>query len=279
MLEFYLLLVPLFRAHGALLYATEGQNVTLPCFYASNVNHLVWYKQVPGEQPRIISYFYKHLPKHNGFHNHFKNNKRFSVHSGEGFYHLNISNVLDWDSAMYYCGKTNVAFTEFDNGTYLVLKERRGSFLQQPASASVEPGGSVNLTCTVHAGSSDTDHSVYWFRKDSANSHLGTLYIHTGSSSQRAQPPESPAQSCVYSLSKRNVSLSDAGTYYCAVASCGQILFGKGTRLNVGENQGVPVLMLCVAAALLVSVILNIILISIHCKTARRKYHHSGACK
>ncbi|KAF3836875.1 hypothetical protein F7725_004339 [Dissostichus mawsoni] len=65
---------------------------------------------------------------------------------------------------------------------------------------------------------------------------MGTMYIHTNGSSQCVQSlgSEFPAWSCVHSLSKQNVSLSDAGTYYCAVALCGEIIFGKGTRLEVG---------------------------------------------
>ncbi|KAK9524538.1 hypothetical protein VZT92_016921 [Zoarces viviparus] len=279
MFKLYVLLVPVFGAYGALLYTKLGHNVTLPCFDVSNSNNLGWYKQVAGEQPQIITSFYKHSPDSNIFYNQFKDNKRFSVHTAAGFYHLNISNVQDSDSAMYYCGHVSVAVTQFENGTFLVLKESsRRSFLRQPASDSVKPGGSVTLNCTVHAGTSDTEHSVYWFKKeDSRNSHLGIMYIHTHISSQCVQSLEPPAQSCVYSLSKTNVSRSDAGTYYCAVASCGEILFGSGTRLEVGEQQGdiFPLLMKCSVAALLVSGVLNIILIGIFCKMSRRKYLHS----
>ncbi|KAJ8337707.1 hypothetical protein SKAU_G00366730 [Synaphobranchus kaupii] len=39
-------------------------------------------------------------------------------------------------------------------------------------------------------------------------------------------------KSCVYNFPKRNLSLSDAGTYYCAVATCGEILFGNRTKLD-----------------------------------------------
>lgn len=107
---------------GALLYTNFADNVTLPCFYDSGAKNLCWYKQVAGEQPQIISSFYKHLPNSNTFHNQFKDNKRFSVHTGAGFYHLNISNVQDSDSAMYYCGQTSITVTEFDKGTFLILK-------------------------------------------------------------------------------------------------------------------------------------------------------------
>ncbi|KAF3836873.1 hypothetical protein F7725_004337 [Dissostichus mawsoni] len=33
-----------------------------------------------------------------------------------------------------------------------------------------------------------------------------------------------------------NLNLSHAGTYYCAVASCGHILFGDGTKLDLEDE-------------------------------------------
>ncbi|XP_010766495.1 uncharacterized protein [Notothenia coriiceps] len=234
MFKIYVLLVTLFRAYGALLYAEPGQNVTLKCFYTSIDNNLCWYKQ-------------------------------------------------DSDSAIYYCGKISGVVTEFDNGTFLVLKESSLRYLlQQPESDSVKPGGSVTLNCTVHTGTNDTEQSVYWFKKENTTNskHVGTMYIHTNGSSQCVQSlgSEFPAWSCVHSLSKQNVSLSDAGTYYCAVALCGEIIFGKGTRLEVGEKRQdiFPLLVHCVVAALIVSVILNIIVIGILCKVSRRENLPSG---
>ncbi|XP_015217293.1 uncharacterized protein [Lepisosteus oculatus] len=38
-----------------------------------------------------------------------------------------------------------------------------------------------------------------------------------------------PTQSCIYDLPKSNLSHSEAGIYYCAVATCGEIVFGNGT--------------------------------------------------
>ncbi len=43
----------------------------------------------------------------------------------------------------------------------------------------------------------------------------------------------SPTQSCVYSLSQTELTTSDAGIYYCAVATCGKIHLGNGTKLNI----------------------------------------------
>ncbi|KAM6960368.1 uncharacterized protein LKV04_021932 [Tautogolabrus adspersus] len=279
MLKFYVLFVLLHRAEGTLLYAHPGQNVTLSCSFGPSALYLNWYKQFAGEEPQIISSFFKSAS--NRFHNHFKNDKRFSVHTGAEFYNLLISQVQDSDSAMYYCGHTVLATTEFYKGIFLVLKESsHKSYILQPASDSVLPGGSVNLSCAVRTGTCDGEHDVYWFKKDSINSPLGIMYINAHSSSQCGRDPggEPPERRCVYSLSKRNVSVSDAGTYYCAVAHCGDILFGNGTRLEVGrkEDDLSTVLMYCVAAALLVSVILNIILICLLSKMIRRRRLYSG---
>ncbi|XP_078792861.1 uncharacterized protein LOC101165291 [Oryzias latipes] len=39
--------------------------------------------------------------------------------------------------------------------------------------------------------------------------------------------------SCVYELHIKNLTESHAGIYYCAVVSCGHILFGNGTKLDL----------------------------------------------
>uniref|UniRef100_A0A3P9NEW5 Ig-like domain-containing protein n=1 Tax=Poecilia reticulata TaxID=8081 RepID=A0A3P9NEW5_POERE len=253
---------------GDVLYADFGDNVTLHCFYTSSASHLNWYKQVPGEPPQIISTFYKHLPGSNTLHKQFKDNKRLSVYTKEGLYDLKISNIQDSDSALYYCGYTSISVTEFDNGTFLLLKNSScKTVLHQPDSVSAQPGGSVTLNCTMLTGTVNGDHSVYWFRKNSEGSGLGTLYTTTRSGGLCARSPEDgPAvHSCVYSLPKRNVTMSDAGTYHCAAASCGRILFGPGTRLNVGgkKKQLDPALMHGGVVSLAASLILNIILIFI----------------
>ncbi|KAF3836868.1 hypothetical protein F7725_004332 [Dissostichus mawsoni] len=42
---------------------------------------------------------------------------------------------------------------------------------------------------------------------------------------------------CVYNLPMENLNPSHAGTYFCAVASCGHILFGNGTKLDFEGKQ------------------------------------------
>ncbi len=102
--------------------------------------------------------------------------------------------------------------------------------VQGPVSETIQPGGSVTFNCTVHTGTCDGEHSVYWFRHGSRQ---GVLHTH---GDQWKQTPESPSQSCVYHLQKTNLNSSDAGTYYCAVASCGEILFGNGSKLLIEDD-------------------------------------------
>ncbi|XP_064795202.1 uncharacterized protein LOC135515507 [Oncorhynchus masou masou] len=99
---------------------------------------------------------------------------------------------------------------------------------------------------TIHTETCAGEHSVYWFRHGSGESHPeaapGIISTHGDRSDQCEKSPEaaSPTQSCVYNFPKRNLTPSDAGTYYCAVASSGEILFGNGTKLDIQGRTDVP---------------------------------------
>ncbi|KAI3351503.1 hypothetical protein L3Q82_020346, partial [Scortum barcoo] len=103
---------------------------------------------------------------------------------------------------------------------------------QSPETASVQPGGSVTLQCSLLSKNKENrvqcpgEHSVYWFRAGSGGLHPGIIYTHRNSSDEEEE------RSCVYSLSKTIQNSSDTGTYYCAVATCGEILFGEGTTVE-----------------------------------------------
>ncbi|XP_029311208.1 uncharacterized protein LOC115023978 [Cottoperca gobio] len=163
--------------------ASVGDNVTLRCFYDSQVAmHFSWYRQTLG------------------------------------------------DSSTYFCGSSHSNIITFGEGVFLSV-EGTNKIDQGPVSETIQPGGSVTLNCTVHTGSCDEEHSVYWFRQ---GSHQGILHTH-GRRCKHISSTGSPSQSCVYHLQKTNLSSTDAGTYYCAVASCGEVLFGNGSKLFVKE--------------------------------------------
>uniref|UniRef100_A0A8C9X2C5 Ig-like domain-containing protein n=1 Tax=Sander lucioperca TaxID=283035 RepID=A0A8C9X2C5_SANLU len=88
--------------------------------------------------------------------------------------------------------------------------------VHQSASESIQPGGSVTLNCTVHTGTCDGEHSVYWFKK-SEESQPGLIYTHGGRNDQCERKPNTQTHTCLYKLPMKSLNLSHAGTYYCAV--------------------------------------------------------------
>ncbi|XP_013129969.2 uncharacterized protein LOC100690577 [Oreochromis niloticus] len=230
------------RQESGFISANVGDNVTLRCFYEGDVAAMFyWYKQTLGQKPKLISSFYKH--DINGtFNGEFKNNPRFSLDSKNGKNHLTISNIQMSDSATYYCISCYAYKFEFAEGTSIHVKGS-GLNLQtsvhQLSSATVEPGASLTLNCTVHTGTCDEEHSVYWF-KSSEKSHPGLIYTDGGGNNRCERKTNTQTNMCVYSLPIKSLNLSDKGMYYCAVASCGHILFGNGTKLDLEDEVTFP---------------------------------------
>uniref|UniRef100_A0A672IQK2 Ig-like domain-containing protein n=1 Tax=Salarias fasciatus TaxID=181472 RepID=A0A672IQK2_SALFA len=46
-----------------------------------------------------------------------------------------------------------------------------------------------------------------------------------------------PGESVCFNNFFKKVSVSDAGTYYCAVAACGEVMFGNGAKLDMRESK------------------------------------------
>ncbi|XP_030635041.1 signal-regulatory protein beta-2-like [Chanos chanos] len=186
-----------------------------------------WYKQSVGQKPIpiVASLYYSIQTFHSGF------TRRFNVSRDHNSFDLHIFRAEPSDSGTYYCVVTFNFKTLFGDGTVLIVdgaKSSDNAIQQLPISTFLQTGENVNLQCTVPAEICAGEHSVYWFRQGSGESHPGIIYTHGNRSDQCEKRSEagSPTQSCVYHLSS-----SDAGTYYCAVATCGQILYGNGTQL------------------------------------------------
>ncbi|XP_026185324.1 immunoglobulin kappa light chain-like isoform X3 [Mastacembelus armatus] len=211
-----------------------GQDVTLECSCADSVAVMFyWYKQTPGQKPQCVSKFYKH-EKNGVLMDEFQNNIRFELETNDEKNHLKISNVQSSDSGTYYCVSGYAYVYEFLEN--IIVNVESSDFnvqaqVHQSASESIQPGGSVTLDCTVHTGTCDGEHKVYWF-KHSGQAHPGLIYTHGGSNDQCERKPETQTHSCVYNLPMNSLNVSDAGTYYCAVVSCGHVLFGNGTELD-----------------------------------------------
>ncbi|XP_067380255.1 uncharacterized protein [Channa argus] len=229
-----------------------GETITLQCFYDSSVvARYYWYKQTLGQKPRLISSYYVYDKKCT-FYDEFQNNPRFTLDTEIGKNHLIIGNVSFSDSAIYFCASSfSITFT-FGEGTVVSVKGSGSNIpalVHQSVSGTLQAGGSVTLNCTVHTGTSDGEHSVYWF-KDAEESLPSIIYTHGNSSNQCKSTNNSKIHICAYNLLMKSVNHSHTGTYHCAVALCGHILFGNGTQLNFWHKEHPSVLLHFLSGAL-----------------------------
>ncbi|XP_018598088.2 uncharacterized protein LOC108928584 [Scleropages formosus] len=217
-----------------------GASATLQCFISEDeTDYIYWFKQSVGQKPHLVAASHKYSSEAM-FYNNF-NSTRMKVLADVEINHLIISETKPMDSAMYYCGVLKNYDMIFGEGTFLIVRGKNAFFqnyvsvVQHLVSDPVYPGDSVTLQCTVDSETCAGEHSVYWFRHGSGESLPGLIYTHGNRSDECEKSPEagSPTHSCVYSLPKRNLSCSDAGIYYCAVVTCGDILFGNGTELDI----------------------------------------------
>ncbi|XP_056317074.1 uncharacterized protein LOC130231719 [Danio aesculapii] len=217
-----------------------GGDVNFTCKFPGLVQSIkTWFKQTTdGKSLQIVSSYLNQQPSWN--HN-FEKTNRFNVANEDGYFNLTILKTKLSDSATYYCVISAYQTIGMGSGTRLLVGDAaadRNTTLHQSLIDTVDPGDSVDLQCSIFTESCAGDHSVYWFKQSSGDSE-GVLYTKGKRNGHCKNSTESKTQSCVYSLHKNNISRSDSGIYYCAVAACGQILFGRGTQLNIRECNAV----------------------------------------
>ncbi|CAM4517116.1 unnamed protein product [Leuciscus chuanchicus] len=206
-----------------------GEDVNLTCSSSALLQSTkAWFKQTAdGRFIQIVSLYLNQQPSWN---KDFEKMNRFNVIKGDDHFNLIILQTKPSDLATYYCVVASYFSIGMGAGTRLIY-EAAHTTLQQSLIDALHPGDSVNLQCSIFSESCAGEHSVYWFRQSLGDSQ-GVLYTKGERNGQCKNSSESQTQSCVYNLLKSNISDSDTGIYYCAVAACGEILFGKGTQLN-----------------------------------------------
>ncbi|XP_026185575.1 signal-regulatory protein beta-2-like [Mastacembelus armatus] len=239
-----LLLLRVKRCTGDLSFVTKtvevGDEVTLTCTRQTSDYDAMfyWIRLVSGNFPEFLGGTFSF--NYDGV----TTTPHITTKQGPGSFFLHINEIKPSDAGVYYCIKVDLLDMKFLNGTFLRFKGPKPeitSALHIAPSDPVRPGDSVTLQCSVLSDSEvkmcPANHSVYWFRAGSDDSHPSVIYAHGNSGDQCERSPEVPSlQKCVYNFSK-NISSSDAGTYYCAVATCGQIYFGNGTKLDIEETN------------------------------------------
>ncbi|XP_077084171.1 uncharacterized protein LOC143737099 isoform X2 [Siphateles boraxobius] len=206
----------------------SGEDVILTGHFSDFLESTAWFKQTAeGKSLKIVSLHYKQT----SWNKDFEKINRFNVIKGDDHFNLIILKTKPSDSATYYCVVASNWKIGMGPGTRLLVRAVAHTTVQQSLIDTLHPEDSVNLQCSIFSESCAGEHSVYWFRQSLGDSQ-GVLYTKGERNGQCKNSNESQTQSCVYNLLKSNISDSDAGIYYCAVAACGEILFGKGTQLN-----------------------------------------------
>uniref|UniRef100_A0A096MH28 Ig-like domain-containing protein n=1 Tax=Poecilia formosa TaxID=48698 RepID=A0A096MH28_POEFO len=237
-----------------------GQDVTLKCSYKENsAMGAYWYKESLGWKPQLMSEFLEHATN-GSMKSPFKNDPRFELDTGVGKNNLKISNVQTSDSAIYYCVTSHSFQFHFLEGITVQVKDLALNFqtsIYQSELETIHPGDSATLNCTVHTGICDGEHRVYWL-KNSDESNPRIIYAQGNGKTQCEMKPNRPTHTCVYNLPLENLNASHAGTYYCAVALCGHILFGNGTKLHYkgSKNLDSPVLLYVLTGTLAFVIVL-----------------------
>ncbi|RVE60251.1 hypothetical protein OJAV_G00179090 [Oryzias javanicus] len=228
---------PSAQEKSSFLSVCAGENITLECSYDHNLVEILWYKQSLGQKPKIMSIFYGYTSQWKFFEE-FENDPRFKLDTENKNHHLKIFNLQFSDSATYHCIISDSYSVTFSQSFIVNVKDSSlylKTSVDQSSSENIHAGDSVTLNCTVHTGSCDGEHRVYWF-KDSEDSHPGLIYTHGGRNDQCERNNKTQTHSCVYELDMKNLNKSHSGIYYCAVVSCGHILFGNGTKLDLTDS-------------------------------------------
>ncbi|KAL3973343.1 regulator of G-protein signaling [Sarotherodon galilaeus] len=248
----------------------EPANITcaLPNVVSSSGVH--WYKQSVGDTLKLIVTLYERAAPQYG-QEIFKS--RFQTHYDKKFSNLTILKAVQDDEGIYHCGMIEWINPEW-TGTYLLVKGNNQpasnyTVVQWPTVLNpLRSGNSMTLQCSVYSDSDKMcprDYNVFWFRAGSDQLHPSIIYT-DGNRHSESEIISNSQERCLYRFSK-NVSSSDAGTYYCAVATCGEILFGNGTKLDIEEQKSGSEFTVLVMA--IIFLVISVTLIIVCCQTPR----------
>ncbi|XP_058505126.1 uncharacterized protein LOC131472219 [Solea solea] len=209
-----------------------GDNVNLTCPVSSDKEVLYWYKQPPGHMLHtVVSRIVKN--KIEQF-----IDKRFAFKKVNKQYFLTIVNVSKEDEATYFCQTGTMYTNTFVSGTFLAVND------ENPEKVSGRPGQQVTLQCSLVSKSKGN--TVQCPGRD------GVSLFRAGSGSGLSRPN--------FIYVHENSDDDDDGTHRCAVLTCGNILFGKETKVETKQEWHLVVAVLGALLALCLIVIAVLVL-------------------
>ncbi|CAJ1059008.1 uncharacterized protein LOC116696559 [Xyrichtys novacula] len=279
---FSFLAVSLFLLHpgSALISETKvqlGEPGTLTCLLPnleySNIR-IKWYKQSLGDTLVLITTLMKATASptfEKGF-----SSSRFHANYTSTMSTLTILKTVPEDEAVYHCAITTWTEDHW-SGVYLTFEgnsQRTSNFtvVQWPTVSHQEHlRNSMSLQCSLLPDPKKTlcpsEHSVRLF---GVRSNPNIIYTDENKQDECDKMSDvlSAPKSCIYRFSE-DVGSSDTGTYYCAVATCGEILSGNGTNQDIKGPTSSPFILKEVTLTLLllcgVSVICVVIMVLLLC--------------
>ncbi|KAG9272309.1 hypothetical protein AMEX_G13296 [Astyanax mexicanus] len=232
-----------------------GESVTLNCTSAliDKSKTAYWFKHRLEHKPQEVGY--KLGEKNASLLNQFNKSKSgFELKKVGGGVSLSIKQVQKEDEGMYFCGSISENSVNFSTGTFLAVSDPSDiSVLQTPALQSVPPGEAANLQCTVLSEIRSAELRVFWIRSAAGSSFPEIIFTHhnsSSSSSSRQCEISSSKHSSVYNFSPNIPNNHHAATYYCAVETCGRIIIGNGTTVDLHDHRSALVVILALALGL-----------------------------
>uniref|UniRef100_A0A3Q3J5C4 Immunoglobulin subtype domain-containing protein n=1 Tax=Monopterus albus TaxID=43700 RepID=A0A3Q3J5C4_MONAL len=232
-----------------------GDDVNLTCT-RKGVGNLVWARLASGKAPQALGKSFSLKTVH----------PRITTSEESETFVLHITKARLSDTAFYFCINKQQQSSIFLKGTalrfpymHIKLINSELDVTADPSPAPCHPGDSVTLQCSLLSDSENKtcseENSVCCFRAGSHQSHQSFYHTHIFDEYKR-NPEGFSRKKCVYSFFK-NISSSDAGTCYCAVATCEEIFSGNGTKLDIEDSQRdhTVLFILCVALAITLIVI------------------------
>lgn len=229
-----------------------GDDVNLTCIRRSS-GTLFWTRLVSGEFPEVLG---KTFSFENAVH-------RITTSINTGEFNLHIAKAQRSDTAVYYCMKIQQRHFTFLKATVLRVE---GADVTAVPTSPTPPEQSVSRQCSLLCDTENKmdpeEKAVCCFRAGSHQSHLTLNYTQGDGVYEYDENPEKhSAKKCICSF-LQNVSSSDAGTYFCAVATCGEIFSRNGSKLDTEgvnarhlQKDSTVLILLCAALAVCLLVI------------------------